>query len=110
MAALAEEQGLDLPSIGSPELELAALSPVGADGEGGDSRFESGYEPAPVAASALEGSDAQQGDALPPTEAFDVESEWAAELEQRGAGAGEGASERQAPFDLEREGGLLDAA
>jgi glycine C-acetyltransferase/8-amino-7-oxononanoate synthase len=110
LAALAEEQGLDLPSIGSPELELAALSPVGADGEGGDSRFESGYEPAPVAASALEGSDAQQGDALPPTEAFDVESEWAAELEQRGAGAGEGASERQAPFDLEREGGLLDAA
>jgi 8-amino-7-oxononanoate synthase len=115
LAELATDQGLDPASIGSPELDARrGDAPEPTDGE---TLTPSAREK--LAASAddvmqrAEGSEPPQppvGDVLQATEEFDVVREWAQEARDLATDGGEVATRSPAPFDLEREGGLREAA
>jgi 8-amino-7-oxononanoate synthase len=107
LARAAEELGLDPEAIGEA---METADPVAGPPQGADlvAREEAGGELHVVEwVSEPEGGG---GGELPETASFDVEQEWASEDVTVGEDAFGASSEKRAPFDLEREGGLREAA
>jgi glycine C-acetyltransferase/8-amino-7-oxononanoate synthase len=100
LARVTEELGIEPASIGSPEAEIDRQQVALADAQ-----LELAapvLEPVPALA-------ADADDEPPPTETFDVQAQWAREEDEHGDSP-ESVSGPRAPFDLEREGGLREAA
>jgi glycine C-acetyltransferase/8-amino-7-oxononanoate synthase len=100
LARVTEELGIDPASIGSPEAEIDRRH-VAVEGARDELEV-----PVLGPVAALPGG---ARDEPPPTEAFDVEAQWAREEDAPGESTRPGSMPR-APFDLEREGGLREAA
>jgi 8-amino-7-oxononanoate synthase len=123
LSELATDQGLDPASIGSPELAAGRNDPY-ASSEGETLEPTAGETLTPTAGDALSLSvgeealplseddmpPAREGEVLQPTEEFDVVHDWEQEEQDVASGAADVATGPSAPFDLEREGGLREAA
>jgi glycine C-acetyltransferase/8-amino-7-oxononanoate synthase len=111
LAQAARQLGLDPTTLGAPELADGALAARGS--ELGPEAYAVADENSTGELRAVEWVPRvarAPDDPLPETATFDVEQEWAAEEVDDYRDAARRVSGPHAPFDLEREGGLREAA